>query len=325
MLKTRITEMLGIEYPIIQGGMMGVSSPELAAAVSNAGGLGILTSASCATGEELRQDIRKTKALTDKPFGVNLSLFPASRPLPNDEYVEVIVQEGVAAVESSGVRAPDEFIPLLKDGNVKVIHKCVAVRHALSAQRVGADAITVVGVENGGHTGMVDVTSMVLIPAAKDALSVPVIGGGGVADARGFLAVLALGADGVIIGTRFMATHEAPLHKNYKEWLLRSNETDTVLVMRSLRNTSRALKNTASEKVLELESRGATIEELLTVIGGDQTQKVLKEGDLEAGLGLGGQCIGLVHEIVSVKEVIDEIVEGAIEILPRLEKIITPA
>lgn len=321
MFKTKITEMLGIEYPIVQGGMMWVSSPELAAAVSNAGGLGMLTSAGCANGAELREDIKKTKALTDKPFGVNLSLFPAFRPLPNDEYVDVICDEAVAAVESSGFRAPDEFVPQLRQANVKVIHKCVAVRHALAAQRVGVDAVTVVGVENGGHTGMVDVTSMVLIPAAADALSVPVIGGGGVADARGFLAVLALGADGVIMGTRFMATKEAPPHDNYKQWLVTSNETDTMLVMRSIRNTSRVLKNPVAEQFLALEAKGATIEELGELMGGGRSEKVIKGGDLEAGMGMGGQCIGLIHDVPTAKEVIDGIIEGARETLERLNKV----
>jgi nitronate monooxygenase len=324
MLKTRITEMLGIEYPIIQGGMMWVSCPELAAAVSNAGGLGILISAACASGEELREDIRKTKSLTDKPFGVNLSLFPSVRPIPNDEFVEVIVEESVPVVESSGMRSPEEFVERLKKGNVKHIHKCAGVRYAQTAERVGADAVTVVGVENGGATGMLDITTFVLVPATVNALSIPVIAGGGIADARGFVAALSLGAEGVVMGTRFMATHEAPLHPNFKQWLLRAKETDTMLVMRSLRNTHRVLRNKAAEKELEMEERGASLEELLTIIGGEQTEKAFFKGDIEEGLGLGGQVVGLINDIVSVKEVIDGIVIGAKEILQRLEGVLTP-
>jgi len=324
MFKTRITEMLGIEYPIIQGGMMWVSCPELAAAVSNAGGLGILISAGCASGEELREDIRKTKSLTAKPFGVNLNLFPSIRPIPNDELLEVIVEEGVPVVETSGIRSPEEFVAPLKKGNVKIIHKCAGVRYAQTAERVGADAVSVVGVENGGATGMLDITTFVLVPATVNALSIPVIAGGGIADARGFVAALALGAEGVVIGTRFMATHESPLHPNFKDWLLRANETDTMLIMRSIRNTHRVLKNQTSEKVLELEQRKATLEELLSVLSGEQVEKVLMEGDLEVGIAPCGQVIGLVNEIVSTKEVIDGIVAGAKEILQRLTGVLTP-
>ncbi|MBE0415314.1 MAG: nitronate monooxygenase [Dehalococcoidia bacterium] len=324
MFKTRVTEILGIEYPIIQGGMMWVSCPKLAAAVSNAGGLGILVSAAYASGKELREDIRKTKSLTDKPFGVNLSLFPAMRPLPNEEYIEVLIEEGVPVVETSGFKAPDEYLPRLREGNVKVIHKCAAVKHAQTAERVGVDMVAVVGVENGGATGMVDVTTFVLVPATVNALSLPVIAGGGVADARGFVAALALGAEGVVIGTRFMATHEAPLHPKFKKWLLRSKETDTTLVMRSIRNTHRVLKNKAAEKALEMEQRGATLEELATVIGGGEAAKAFKDGELEAGIAGCGQVVGLIDEIVSTKEVIDGIVAGAGEILQRLEGTLTP-
>lgn len=325
MFKTRITEMLGIEYPIIQGGMAWVSCPELVAAVSNAGGLGILVSAFCATKEDLREEIKKTKSLTDKPFGVNISLFPSMRALPNEEYVEAIIEEGVPVVETSGHTAPTEYMTRLREGNVKVIHKCASVKHAKTAERVGVDAVAVVGMENGGATGMLDVGTFVLIQAAAKAISLPLIAGGGIVDARGFVAALAMGAEGVVIGTKFMATREAPLHQNFKEWLLRSKETDTVLVMRSLGNTHRAIKSPIVSKLLDMEARNAPLEELQAIIGGSHSSQVLKEGKLDAGVGMAGQAVGLIDKVVSVKEVIDEIVEGAREIVPRLEKIITPA
>lgn len=320
MFKTRITEMLGIEYPIIGGGMLWLSRAELAAAVSNAGGLGILVSSHFSSAEELRQEIKKTKSLTNKPFGVNISLFPASRPIPNDEFVDVLIEEGVKAVETSGTRSPEPFMGRFKKAGVKVIHKCASVRHGLTAERVGADAVTVVGVENGGATGMDDITTMVLVPLAVDALKVPVLAGGGIADARGFMAALALGAEGVVIGTRFMATLECPAHPKFKEWMVRSTELDTVIVERSIRNTHRALKNKASDKVLEMEAKGATFEELLPHIGGQGVHKVHIEGDLDAGIAYCGQVVGLAHDVSPVKKVIDDMVNGAKEIQKKLRQ-----
>jgi len=298
--------------------MMWVSQPELAAAVSNAGGLGIITSANFNSGEGLRREIRKVKDLTDKPFGVNLSLFPAVKPIPNDEFVEVIVEEGVRAVETSGVKSPEEYISKLQAGGVKVIHKAATVRHAKKGEQIGADAVTVVGIENGGAVGMDDVTTMVLVPKAVDVMKVPVIAGGGIADARGFVAALALGAEGVVIGTRFMATKEAPIHPSFKEWMLKAQENETVLVERSIRNTHRALKNKAAEKVLEMEAKGATFEELLAWIGGDNYRRVVLEGDLDGGMAYCGQAVGLINNIPTVKEYIDSIVNGALEIGKRL-------
>lgn len=323
MFRTRITEMLGIEYPIIQGGMLWVSCPELTAAVSNAGGLGVLISAPFRSGEELRKEIIRTKELTDKPFGVNISLFPAARPIPNDEFIDVIVEEGVRAVESSGHRAPPpEYVEKLRKANVKLIHKCAAVRHAQSAERAGVDAVTVVGYENGGATGMYDVTTMVLVPLTVDAVQIPVLAGGGIADARGFVAALALGAEGVVVGTRFMATKESPAHPSFKEWMLRARETETMLVQRSIRNTHRVLRSPFAEKVYELESKGATLEELLPWISGERSRRVLLNGELEEGAVSCGQVVGLINSIVSAKEVIEEMVEGAIRFQERLSSII---
>jgi nitronate monooxygenase len=321
MFKTRITEMLGIQYPIIQGGMLWLSQAELAAAVSNAGGLGIITSANFNSAAELRAEIRKTKSLTDRPFGVNLSLFPAMKSIPNDEFVSVIAEEGIKAVETSGAKSPEEFIPRLHAAGVKVIHKTATVRHAKKGEQAGADAVTVVGCENGGAVGMEDVTAMVLVPKAVDTMQVPLIAGGGIADARGFVAALALGAEGVVIGTRFMATKECPTHPKFKEWMLKARENETVLVERSIRNTHRALRNKAAEKVLEMESKGATLEQLMAWISGENYRKVMLEGELEAGMAYCGQAVGLINDIPTVKEVIDGIVNGARTIGNRLTKI----
>ncbi|GAB6274953.1 MAG: nitronate monooxygenase family protein [Peptococcaceae bacterium] len=322
MFKTKITELLGIKYPIIQGGMLWISQSQLAAAVSNAGGLGIITSAQFKSGEELRKEILKTKSLTDQPFGVNLSLFPAVQAIPNDEFVEVIGQEKVKAVETSGVKSPAEYIPKLHAAGVKVIHKTATVRHAQKGVEAGADAVTIVGYENGGAVGMEDVTTMVLIPKALDTIkNVPVIAGGGIADARGFVAALALGAEGVVIGTRFMATQESPVHPKFKEWMLRAQENETVLVERSIRNTHRALKNKAGEELLALEAKGATFEELLSLIKGENYRRVMLDGDLDAGMAYCGQTVGLTNNIPTVREFIEGIITGAQVICKRLAQL----
>jgi len=321
MFKTRVTEMLGIEYPIICGGLSFISRAEFVAAVSNAGVFGILTSAYLETPEALQAEIRKTKSLTDKPFGVNISLFPSVRPIPNQEFVEVAIEEGVKAVESSGVRAPEEFVPHLKESGVILIHKAATVRHALKGQEVGADMITIVGMENGGATGMEDVGTLVLIPALVDAATVPVLAGGGFADGRGLVAALALGAEGVVMGTRFMATQECPIHSNYKEWLVNATERDTVLVMRSLRNTHRALRSKVTDELLKLEARGASLEEMLPIIGGDSSRKAALKGDLEAGQAMAGEVVGLIHDIPTVKELVDRIVNEAQSISQKLSNL----
>lgn len=320
-MKTRITELLGIQYPIIQGGMQWLSRAELAAAVSNAGGLGIITAATHPTKEELVEEIRKTKALTDKPFAVNISMLPeiTKNDMAN-QYFEAVIEEKVPVVESSG-RSPEAFIPELKKVGVKLIHKVPAVRFAKKAESVGADAVTIVGFECGGHPGMDDVTTMILTPRAADSLSIPVIAGGGIADSRGLMAVLALGAEAVVIGTRFVATTECIAHSNYKNWMLQAKETDTMMIQRSIRNAVRVMKNDAATKVLEMEGHGASLEELLTVISGKVGRRCLLEGDLVGGTFAMGQSVGLINEIKSVKEVIDEIVTGAEATLARLQKI----
>jgi nitronate monooxygenase len=318
MFKTRVTEMLNIQYPIIQGAMQWVSRAELVAAVSNAGGLGILPSATFSSKEALREEIRKTKSLTDKPFGVNISLFPSITPIPNDVFIEALIEEGVPVVESSGMRSPEEFVGRLKEANVKLIHKVAGVKHAKRAERVGADMVSIVGFENGGALGMDDVTTFILVPRAVDELKVPIIAGGGIGDARGLVAALALGAEGVVMGTCFMATEECSLHPNVKEWMVKAGETDTVVIMRSIRNTHRAVRNKVAEQVLELEQRGAPLEEMLKLISGKRSLNAFETGDLEEGLAFCGQVVGLVDRVVSVEELISNMVKEAEKILQGL-------
>jgi len=322
MFKTRVTEMLGVEHPIICGGLSFITRAEMAAAVSNAGGFGIITSAHLETPTALRDEIRKTKSLTDKPFGVNISMFPAVKPIPNREFVEVIVEEGVKAVESSGAKSPAEYVPRLKEGKVILIHKAATVRHALKGQEVGADIVTIVGMENGGATGIEDVSTSVLVPALVDVAKVPVLAGGGVADGRGLVAALALGAEGIVMGTRFMATKECPIHPNYKEWLLKATERDTTLVMRSLQNTHRALKSKVTEELLKMEARGASLEEMLPIIGNEASKRIAFEGDFDAGQALAGEVVGLIHDIPTIKELIDRIIGEARVITQRLHNLV---
>ncbi len=317
MFRTRITELFGIKYPIIQGGMQWLSRAELVAAVSNAGALGIMTSHSFPTVKELREELRKTKQLTDKPFGVNINFFPAMRPVNLEDYIDTVIDEGVKIVETSG-RSPEPYMERFKKGGVKVMHKVVAVRFARTVERLGCDAVIIDGFECAGHPGEEDVTSLILIPLTADAVKIPVIAAGGFGDARGFVAALALGAEGVLMGTRFMATQECLAHPKVKEWLLKAREMDTLLIQRSLRNSARVLKNPISEKTVEMENKGATLEELTPLISGLKEKELLETGNLEAGLLHCGQVVGLVRDIPTVKELVDRIVSGATEIQKRL-------
>lgn len=317
MFKTRITELFGIKHPIICGGMHLLSRAELVAAVSNAGGLGILASTTFEKKEELREEIRKTKSLTDKPFGVNLNLFPMMRQRSVEEDIDLFIDEGVEIVESSGA-SPEPYVPRLKEAGVKIMHKVPAVRYAQKAERVGVDAVTIVGFECAGHPGMDDVTSLILVPLTVDALKIPVVAGGGFCDARSFVAALALGADGVVMGTRFVLTYECVVHPKIKELLVKAKETDTTLIDRSLGLPMRVIKNKPAEKALEMDKRGASLEELLTVIGGELGKKAWMEGDIDAGVLSLGMAVGRIHEILSVKEVIDGIIEEAKDICKRL-------
>jgi len=253
MFKTRVTEKLGIQYPIVGGTMMWVTTPEFTAAISNAGGLGVLASALYKSADAFAQAVDRLMDLTDKPFAVNLNFFPVMVPIDNNEYLDVMIKKGVKIVETSGHHAPEELSARFKEAGMTWIHKCVGLRYALKVQDMGADMITVVGYENGGATGKLDIGTMVLVPRIAEAVRVPVIGGGGISDGRGFLAALALGAQGVIIGTRLLATQEAPIHPRVKEALVEASELDTMLILRSLGATHRAWINAAAKKCLELE------------------------------------------------------------------------
>lgn len=310
-MKTRLTEMLGIRYPIIQGGMQWIARAELAAAVSEAGGLGIITAASQPTADDLRREIGRVRAMTSHPFGVNISMLPGSNHNDMvDAYFQVVCEEHVPVVETSG-RSPEPYVPMLKEAGIRLIHKVPAVRYARKAESVGADAVSIVGFECGGHPGNDDVTTFVLIPKAVRVLQVPIIAGGGIADARGFLAALALGAEGVVMGTRFLASQEAPIPDNFKAWMVQAQETDTVMVERAIRNPRRAMHNAMADKVLEMERQGATLDDLMPFISGQNMRRALESADLDGGVFAMGQAVGLVDEIKSVAEIIREIVEEA--------------
>lgn len=316
MFKTKLTELFNIEYPIVQGGMQWVSRAELVAAVSDAGGLGILSALTFPSPEELAAEIRRTKSFTNKSFGVNVTLLPTLRPMDIDAYIDVIIEEGIKIVETAG-RSPEPYMERFKSAGIKVIHKCTAVRFARNAERLGCDVISIDGFECAGHPGEDDVTSLLLIPLTVDAIKIPVIGSGGFGDARGFVAALALGAEGVNMGTRFMATQEAPVHPKVKELLVQSSERDTMLIQRSLRNTARVLRNPVAEKVTEMEKQGATLEDLAPLISGSRGKEVLETGELDQGLLACGQVVGLIHHIPTVKEIIDTIVSEAKEIVKQ--------
>jgi len=321
MFETRISKMLNIQYPIIQGGMIWLSRAELAAAVSNAGGLGILSAISFPTAKELREELRKTKSLTDKPFGINLPIFPTTRPTEGiEKYIEVAVEEGVEVAETSG-NSPEPYMKQFKDGGIKVIHKVPAVRFAQTAERIGADAVIMFGCEGGGHIGLDYVTSLVLIPRAVESVNIPIIAAGGFGDARGFVAALALGAEGVLMGTRFMASKESPAHPKAKEFLIKARETDTTLIERSIRNTARVIKNRPAEKTAQMEQKGATLEELLPVIGGLKEKELFETGDLDAGIMHSGQIEGLIKDIPTAKQIIDSIISEAGPICQRLQRL----
>ncbi len=310
MLKTRFTELTGIEYPIMCGGMFQVGRGELAAAVSEAGGLGTITSVTQETPENLRKEIRKIRSLTKKPFAVNLNLFPRAKPTPNDEFIEVLLEEGVRIVETSG-RSPEAFIQKLKDGGCVVIHKVPGVRYAKTAERIGVDAVSVVGFETGGHPGMEDIGSVVLTPMVVDALNIPVLAGGGFGDGRGLAAALALGAEGIVMGTRFMAVKESIVHQKVKEWMAEASEMDTVIVQKTIGSPSRVAKNQVAMEVVDLESKGAGLEQLLPLIRGERGKKVYLEGDLDAGIWSCGQVVGLIKDAPTAKQLIDRIVSDA--------------
>src|SRR5689334_3464606 len=315
-MKTRITELFGIRHPIIQGGMHFVGRAELASAVSNAGGLGIITGLTQKTPELLAKEIARCHDMTDKPFGVNLTFLPSFASPPYPEYIAAIVEGGVKIVETAG-RSPEQYMPALKAHGIKVIHKCTSVRHSLKAERIGCDAVSVDGFECGGHPGEDDIPNMILLPRAADELKIPFVASGGMADARSLVAALAMGAAGMNMGTRFMATKEAPVHPNVKKALVEATELDTRLVMRALRNTERVLKNKGVDQLLVVErEKGGTlkIEDIHDQVAGVYP-KVMIDGDMDAGAWSCGMVVGLIYDIPTVKELIDRIMSEAEQII----------
>ena len=315
-MKTKITELFDIEHPIIQGGMHYVGFAELAAAVSNAGGLGIITGLTQGTPEKLANEIAKCKDMTDKPFGVNLTFLPSLTPPDYPGLIKVIVEGGVKIVETAG-RSPAEYMPALKDAGIKVIHKCTSVRHSLKAQSVGCDAISVDGFECGGHPGEDDIPNFILLPRAADELEIPFVASGGMADARSLVAAMALGAEGMNMGTRFIATEEAPVHENVKKAIVNASELDTRLIMRSLTNTERVLANPAVDRLMEKEKAlgdKLTFSDIVDEVAGVYPT-IMLDGDMDAGAWSCGMVAGLVYDIPSVKELIDRIVNEAEEII----------
>ncbi len=311
MLQTRFTEAFGIEHPIIQGGMQWVGKAELVSAVANAGALGFITALTQPTPEALEQEIRRCREMTDRPFGVNLTILPSLNPPPYAEYRQAIIEAGVGIVETAG-NNPKEHIDEFKRHGIKVIHKCVAVRHAVKAEQLGVDAISIDGFECAGHPGEDDVPGLVLIPAAADRVNIPLVASGGFADARGLVAALALGAEGMNMGTRFLCTQEAPIHQRIKEQIVANDERATDLIMRTLRNTSRVARNAVSQEVREIEARGdATIEDLAPLVSGQRGKVVYEEGDPDHGVWSAGQVQGLIHDIPTCGELVDRIMRDA--------------
>ena len=311
-MKTRITEMLGIEHPIIQGGMHHVGFAEMAAAVSNAGGLGIITGLTQGTPEKLAAEIARCKTMTDKPFGVNITFLPSVTPPDYPGLIQTVIDAGVKVVETAG-NNPAPYMPMLKEAGIKVIHKCTAVRHALKAEKVGCDAVSVDGFECGGHPGEDDIPNFILLPRAADELTIPFVSSGGMADARSLVASLAMGAEGMNMGTRVIATKEAPVHDNVKAAILAASELDTRLVMRPLRNTERVLANSAVERLLEKEKAlgdDIKFEDILPEVAGVYP-RIMREGDMDAGAWSCGMVAGLINDVPTVQELMDRIMTEA--------------
>jgi len=321
-MKTKITEMFGMRHPIIQGGMHYVGYAELASAVSNAGGLGIITALTQPTPEALAREIARCKEMTDQPFGVNLTFLPAFAEPPYPEFIAAIIEGGVKAVETAG-RNPEKHIPVLKAAGINIIHKCTSVRHALKAQAIGCDAVSVDGFECGGHPGEDDVPNFILLPRAAETLTIPFVASGGMADGRSLVAALALGAEGINMGTRFIATVEAPVHINVKQALVDADELQTRLVMRQIKNTERVLKNKAVDELLRLEAEkgeSLSIMDIRHLVAGAENRKVLQEGMMDAAAWSCGMVAGLIHDIPTVQELIDRIMAQAHSIIhERLE------
>ena len=317
-MKTRITELFQVKHPIIQGGMHYVGFAEMAAAVSNAGGLGIITGLTQKTPFDLAAEIARCHDMTDKPFGVNLTFLPGFENPPYNEYIAAIIDGGVKIVETAG-RSPEAYMPAMKAADIKVIHKCTSVRHSLKAERIGCDAVSVDGFECGGHPGEDDIPNMILLPRAAEELSIPFVASGGIGNAKQLVAALALGADGINMGTRFMATKEAPIHQNVKDALVEASELDTRLIMRPLRNTERVLKNAAVDRVIEKEKQMGSdlkIDDIIDEVAGIYP-KIMQDGAMDAGAWSCGMVAGLIHDIPTCHQLIDGIMLEANDIIHR--------
>ncbi|MGY8845108.1 MAG: NAD(P)H-dependent flavin oxidoreductase [Gammaproteobacteria bacterium] len=317
-MKTRITELFQVKHPIIQGGMHYVGFAEMAAAVSNAGGLGIITGLTQKTPADLAAEIARCHDMTDKPFGVNLTFLPGFENPPYNEYIAAIVDGGVKIVETAG-RSPEAYMPAMKAADIKVIHKCTSVRHSLKAERIGCDAVSVDGFECGGHPGEDDIPNMILLPRAAEELTIPFVASGGIGNAKQLVAALALGADGINMGTRFMATQEAPIHQNVKDALVEASELDTRLIMRPLRNTERVLKNAAVDRVIEKEKQMGSnlkIDDIIDEVAGIYP-KIMQDGAMDAGAWSCGMVAGLIHDIPTCRQLIDGIMLEANDIIHR--------
>jgi len=310
-IKTRFTELFGVEHPIAQGGMQWVGKAELVAAVADAGALGFITALTQPTPEDLAREIQRTKDLTDKPFGVNLTILPAIKPPPYAEYRAAIIESGIKMVETAGYK-PQEHVDHFKQHGIKVIHKCTAVRHALSAERMGVDAVSIDGFECAGHPGEDDIPGLILIPAAADKVKIPMLASGGFGDGRGLVAALALGADGINMGTRFCVTQEAPIPQSFKERMVQNDERQTDLIFRTLHNTARVMKNAVADEVVAIERRGgAKFEDVQALVAGARGRDALASGDTDGGIWSAGMIQGLIHDIPSVKELVDRIISEA--------------
>ncbi|NLU81713.1 nitronate monooxygenase family protein [Rhodococcus sp. HNM0569] len=325
MLSTRFTEMFGVEHPIVQGGMMWVGRAELVAAVAESGALGFLTGLTQPTPEDLAKEIARTREMTDKPFGVNLTILPSITPPPYEEYRQAIIESGIRIVETAGSN-PAPHLPFFKDAGVKVIHKCTSVRHAIKAERIGVDAVSIDGFECAGHPGEDDVPGLILIPAATRAVRIPVIASGGIADARGLVAALALGADGVNMGTRFMCTQESPVAEEVKQRIVEASELDTKLIFRTLSNTARVAANEISREVVDIEAKGCEFDDIAHLVAGARGRQVFENGDLDAGIWTAGQSQGLIHDVPPVAELVDRMVREAESVIAdRLTSMLQPA
>lgn len=310
MLTTDFTRTFGVQAPVMQGGMMWIGTGELAAAVCNAGGLGCITALMFPTAEALRKEIQRCRQLTDRPFAVNVTMLPSLNPPPYEEYIRVIIEEGVPVVETSGAN-PTELVPIFHEGNVKVVHKVTSLKHALKAESAGVDALAVIGFEAAGHPGELDVPSLVLLPVITRRVKIPVLAAGGFADGAGLVAALALGADGILMATRFMATKETPIHDNVKAQLVANSELSTNLLFRELNNTARVVKNSISDEAVAKLKAGATFEEVRDLVKGSRGRTVYDTGDLEAGIWWAGQAQALIDDVPSCQELIARIVSDA--------------